>query len=150
MSLTDSPSPSTSPNRPRRPSKFIEGTAATRPDILQRTPTSNKLFFSILSEMDAIESQRRNRGTGHSHRDSNSSVESFMSGSPPTSFALPKQKEGRRSINFGRQSLDERPREEVGYAHGETDAEKLAKKLKGRLRAWTVGKERDVKPYPGT
>jgi len=39
--------------------------------------------------------------------------------------------------------LEEHKRE----AHGE---EKLASKFKGRLRALTGGKDRDVKPYPGT
>lgn len=148
MSSPLSLTPSTSPTRPRRPSRFIEGSAVTRPEILQRTPTSNELFFTILSEMDAIEGRKR----GHLHRNSSSSVASFASssGSPSTSSALPKEKEGRRSINFGRRSLDMRPREEVGYAQGETEAEKLAKKFKGRLRAWTSGKERAVKPYPGT
>lgn len=143
-----SSTPSTSPTRPLRPSRFIEGSAATRPEILRRTPTSNELFFTILSEMDAIEGRKR----GHSYRNSSSSVDSFTSSSgvPPVPSALPKEKEGRRSINFGRRSLDMRPREEVGYAHGETEAERLAKKLKVRLRAWTGGKENAVKPYPGT
>lgn len=67
---------------------------------------------------------------------------------------MPAPKEGRRSINFGRMSLDGRPsREQLGYAHGESDAERLAKKVKGqvkgRLRAWTVGKDKPM-PYPGT
>lgn len=144
-------SPSASPIRP---SKFIEGSELTRPELLARTPTSNELFFTILSEMDEFESKRK-RG---SHRGSQSSVSSTTSShshSHSASFSssptLPTQtvdrshtvKEGRRSITFGRKSLDDDKRE----AHSE---EKLASKFKGRLRALTGGKDRDVKPYPGT
>jgi hypothetical protein len=89
--------------------------------------------------MDAIEEKKHH---GHSHRGSNSSVESFSFSASPQA--------PRKSLSFARQSLDERPREVAGYAHGESDAERLAKKLKGRLRAWTVGKDREVKPYEGT
>jgi len=63
---------------------------------------------------------------------------------------MPKEKEGRRSLHFGRMSVDGRPRDVVGYAQGESETERLAKKVKGRLRAWTIGKDRDVKPYSGT
>jgi hypothetical protein len=90
---------------------------------------------------DAIERRK------HQHRDSKSSVESFASTSPsksPTAeFVLPKEKEGRRSINFGRSSLDERPKP------GEIDAEGVVRKFKGRLRALT-GASKDAKPYSGT
>jgi hypothetical protein len=146
-------SPSTSPVRP---SKFIEGSELTRPELLALTPTSNELFFTILSEMDEFESKHK-RG---SHRGSQSSVSSTTSShshshshsasftSSPTSPIQTVDrshtvKEGRRSINFGRKSLDDDKRE----AHSE---EKLASKFKGRLRALTGGKDRDVKPYSGT
>lgn len=63
-----------------------------------------------------------------------------------------KERVGRRSITFGvgrgsedvRRSLDERPRD---FAE---NVEELATKFKGRLRALTGGRERSVKPYPGT
>jgi hypothetical protein len=46
-------------------------------------------------------------------------------------------------------SVDGSPRDLARYNQGETEAT-LSKKVKGRLRAWTVGKDRDVKPYSGT
>jgi len=45
-------------------------------------------------------------------------------------------KEGTRSVTFGRRSLDERRGEE-----------KLSRKLKGRLRALTGGRESSVEHY---
>ncbi|EPE25611.1 hypothetical protein GLAREA_01523 [Glarea lozoyensis ATCC 20868] len=137
--------------RPRRSSKFIEGVEVTRPEILQQTPSSNEFLFTILSEMDAHEQQRKHRR--QSHRGSNSSFESFGSStaaSPTTDFSLPKEKEGRRSLHFGRMSVDGRSRDVTGYTQGETETETIAKKVKGRLRAWTLGRDKDVKPYSGT
>jgi hypothetical protein len=51
-------------------------------------------------------------------------------------------KEGRRSITFGRKSLnlDDRP----------MDVAEKVRVFKGRLRAFTGGRAADVKPYPGT
>ncbi|TVY84529.1 hypothetical protein LSUE1_G000618 [Lachnellula suecica] len=149
MSSPNSSSPTlvTSPTgRARRSSKFIEGSALTGPELLQRTPTSNEHFMTILAMEDAMEQQKRQ------HRGSHSSVESFASNTSPTrsptnDFSPRKEKEGRRSINFGRSSMDERPK---GLAFGEIDAEKVVKKFKGRLRALTGGNARDVKPNPGT
>jgi hypothetical protein len=135
--------------RPRRLSKFTEGSELTRPELLQRTPTSNSHFFTILSEMDAHEARRRSPTSPETHQhhrnsNSNSSVESFSSGSSPDKEREREferaAKEGRRSINFGRKSLDERPGEVGEKVRG----------FKGRLRALTAGRGGDVKPYPGT
>jgi len=96
--------------------------------------------------MDAHEAAKR--GSPHRHQNSNSSVESFASSSSPDKDRERERefergmKEGRRSINFGRKSLDEKTREvEVG--------EKI-RVFKGRLRALTGGRSADVKPYAGT
>src|SRR6187402_919449 len=150
-----SPTPSfttmTPKTRPRRESKFTEGSPLTGPDLLQQTPTSNDFFFTILSQMDEHERRRK-------HRDSNSSVESFAisnrshlsgpNGGGEHEF-VPKQ--GRRSITFGsrsadlvRRSLDDRPREHAGLE----GVEALANKVKGRLRALTNGKERERNAKP--
>jgi hypothetical protein len=157
------PSPPSPPRlriqtRPRRLSKFTEGSELTRPELLQRTPTSNSHFFHILSEMDAHEAARRSSRSpttpptqiashshSHNHRNSDSSstssVDSF--GSPDKEREFGGVKEGRRSITFGRKSLnlDDRPMMDV--------AEKV-RGFKGRLRAFTAGRAGDVKPYPGT
>jgi hypothetical protein len=146
-------SPTTSPTtRPRRASKFTEGSPLTGPDILQRSPTSNQLFNNILSEMDEFDKKRK-------HRDSNTSMESLASSSGSNSSTshpqhtsiekeLSSPKEGRRSITFGRpsrRSLEERPRVQAIDGEGH-----LGSKIKGRLRALTGGKDREVKPYEGT
>jgi hypothetical protein len=154
MAAQTSSSPSSPPRlriqtRPRRLSKFTEGSELTRPELLQRTPTSNSHFFHILSEMDAHEAARRRSPTSppsHNHRNSNSSstssVESFGSPSPDKEREFTGVKEGRRSINFGRKSLslEDRPMEIAEKVRG----------IKGRLRALTGGRNGDVKPYPGT
>jgi hypothetical protein len=120
-------SPSTSPaKRPRRPSKFIEGSPSTRPDLLSRTPTSNELFFNILSEMDDFEKKRQ-------HQSTTSSVESFSS----SNGAPSRPAEGRRSFGAARPILD----------HGE---DKKSHGLKGRLRALTSGGKEKARPYSGT
>jgi len=50
-----------------------------------------------------------------------------------------------------RRSLDERPRGELGFGLGGGNGrEALASKVKGRLRALTGERRKDVKPYPGT
>jgi hypothetical protein len=140
------------PKRARRPSKFIEGSPVTRPDLLQRTPTSDELFHTILAEMDRCEERK------HQHRGSSSSADSLTSPHSGGTHApqikrnmespspIEKPKEGRRSINFGRRSLDLTPQEE---SEG-NNKEKLTRKFKGRLRALTGGRERNVEPYPGT
>lgn len=161
-----SPGPSSPPRlrlqtgRPRRLSKFTEGSELTRPELLQRTPTSNSHFFHILSEMDAHEARKHSPTSPpnqipshphqqhrHSHRNSNSSstssVESFGRRSLDKERLGEREfgaKEGRRSITFGRKSLDERPLDISGKMKG----------FKGRLRAFTGGRVGDVKPYPGT
>ena len=161
-----SPSPSSPPRlrlqtgRPRRLSKFTEGSELTRPELLQRTPTSNSHFFHILSEMDAHEARKHSPTSPpnqipshphqqhrHSHRSSNSSstssVESFGRRSLDKERLGEREfgaKEGRRSITFGRKSLDERPLDISGKMKG----------FKVRLRAFTGGRVGDVKPYPGT
>lgn len=99
--------------------------------------------------MDEHEEKRRKRNN------SNSSVESFSSsnGSPtsPNMQTGMKETAARRSVTFGRRSgemvrrsLDERPRESG------KGREMLADKVKGRLRALTGERRKDVKPYPGT
>ncbi len=157
-----SPSPSSPPGlrlqtgRPRRLSKFTEGNELTRPELLQRTPTSNSHFFHILSEMDAHEARKRSPTSPpnqipshpqqqHSHRNSNSSSTSSVESFGRRSLDKERErefgaKEGRRSITFGRKSLDERP----------LDISGKMKVFKGRLRAFTGGLVGDVKPYPGT
>jgi len=85
--------------------------------------------------------RRRTRGS------SNSSVESFSS-----SNAVSSPKEGlRRSEDVGRSvSNSGNGRRSVdGHAR---EGEGLASKVKGRLRAFTGERRRDVKgfPYPGT
>jgi hypothetical protein len=143
-SSSSPPPPLRIQTRPRRLSKFTEGSELTRPELLQRTPTSNSFFFTILSEMDAHEARRRSPTSPHKHRNSNSSVESFAS-SPDKEREFERDaKEGRRSITFGRKSLDERPREMV------SEIGEKVRGIKGRLRALTVGKTGDVKPYAGT
>jgi hypothetical protein len=115
-----------SPPTNKRPSRFIEGSPLTRPDLLKRTPTSHEQFLSILSEMDEFEKKRK-------HRDSSASVESL--GSPTAQHApIIGKREVRRSFGSSRPSLDERSHDE----------EKLSRKFKGRLRAFTTGgKDRD-------
>ncbi|RDL37234.1 uncharacterized protein BP5553_04667 [Venustampulla echinocandica] len=132
--------------RPRGSSKFIEGSEATGPDVLLRAQTSNKLLLKILSEMDAMECKQKptGRNPGHAHRVSSSSLESFASSSSSRSknTVLPKEKDWRRGLTFGRMST-ERLREQ--YGNGEHDSETLANKVIGRLRALTGG----ARPYPG-
>jgi hypothetical protein len=94
--------------------------------------------------MDAHEAKRRSPSSPHKHRNSNSSVESFASSPDKEREYERGAKEGRRSITFGRKSLDERPREMAGEI-----GEKV-RGIKGRIRALTVGRGGDVKPYPGT
>jgi hypothetical protein len=125
----------------RRPSKFIEGSPATGTELLQRTPTSNELFFNILSEMDEFEKKRKHRG-------SSSSVDSLVSsnGSPikTESRKTFSDREGRRSTSIGRPSLDD-------VVRGAFE-DKKSSKFVGRLRAFTGGREKEEKraPYPGT
>ncbi|TVY42100.1 hypothetical protein LSUB1_G002076 [Lachnellula subtilissima] len=136
-----SPTPSPSPTRnPKRSSKFVEGSALAGPDLLQRTPTSLEHLQTILAMEDAMEKHKRQ------HRNSHSSVESLASSSsrsPISEFSMPKEKEGIRSINFGRSSMDECPKP------GDVDAEGVVRKFKGRLRALTGGSSH-VRPHPGT
>jgi hypothetical protein len=129
----------TTTERARRPSKFIEGAPATGPELLQQTPTSNELFFHILSEMDEFEKKRKHRG-------SSSSTDSLLSSNGcPVKDRRPStaEREGTRSVGLGRRSLDT-AREMIG--------EKKSHKLVGRLRALTGGREKEEKvhPYPGT
>jgi hypothetical protein len=95
------------------------------------------------------EHQRRRE---RSHRNSNSSTDSFASTASNHSSPT---RENRRSITFSkrsvevvRQSLDE-VRNGSGNGHGE---EKARGGFKGRLRALTGGRERSgsVKAYTGT
>jgi len=137
-SPTSSPSPTQSP---KRSSKFVEGSALAGPDLLQRTPTSLEHLQTILAMEDAMERVK------HQHRNSHSSVESLasssLSRSPASDFSMPKEKEGIRSINFGRSSMEERPK------IGDVDADGVVRKFKGRLRALTGGSSH-VRPHPGT
>ncbi|CAG8970649.1 hypothetical protein HYALB_00003403 [Hymenoscyphus albidus] len=129
-----------SPTRPSRLSRFVEGSEVTRPEILQRTPTSNEFLFHILSEMDAHEAQRKRNP--QSSRASNSSRESLETPVTTTKHSMPPSREGHRSVNFGRMSLDGQPGPEQ---LGESEATKLSRKMgtvKGRIRAWTVGRDR--------
>jgi hypothetical protein len=139
----------TDQSRQHRSSKFIEGNEVTGPELFEQPPGSIDLLFNILSEMDAHEAQRKHQR--NSHRGSDSSVDSFNSStavSPTTDFSMPREKEGRRNLHFGRMSVDGSQRDAARYNQGETEAT-LSKKVKGRLRAWTIGKDRDVKPYSG-
>lgn len=118
------------PKKAPLPSRFIEGSALTRPDLLQRNPSSNELLLNILSEMDAFETKRKNRA------DSHSSIESLTSNGTLPSPILGKQ-EARKSFGTSRRSLDERDR-------GHED-EKLRQKVKSRLRALTGGGREEEK-----
>ena len=147
-------------SRPRRLSKFTEGSELTRPELLNRTPTSNELFFTILSEMDRHEAAKR---MPHSHspssttssplspqrhsnqrnnRHSESSTDSFedelnfMGKDQERALFEHGVREGRRSVTWGRKSMDERPQmKDIG---GEVGVK--IKEFKGRLRALTVGR----------
>ncbi|KAK0109706.1 hypothetical protein ONS95_002385 [Cadophora gregata] len=156
-----SPTPSiatiTPKTRPRRQSRFTEGSPLTGAELAQQT-ADNDFLLTILSQMDEHEKRKQ-------RSESNASTESFTfsgrsrrntgssnGGSSPVQgdFTM-KEHVGRRSITFGRtsnedarRSLDEKPKEFVENVEG------LAIKFKGRLRALTGGKERSAKPYPGT
>jgi hypothetical protein len=142
-----SPVSSLPSGRPRRTSRFTEGTPFTLPDMQQQSSTTIEHFRSMLSEMDDYEKK-------HRHRESNSSVESFATsnGSSPRKMSAGADfapKEGNRSIIFGRgsndiirRSMDERP--------SSIDIDQKLSKFKGRLRALTGGREKDMKAYPGT
>ncbi|KAL5317554.1 hypothetical protein ACEPPN_014649 [Leptodophora sp. 'Broadleaf-Isolate-01'] len=155
-----SPTPSiatiTPKTRPRRQSRFTEGSPLTGAELAQQT-SDNDFLLTILSQMDEHEKRKQ-------RSESNASTESFTftgrsrrgtgssngGGSPVQGEFVMKERVGRRSITFGRRSddvrrsLDERPKEFSENVEG------LAMKVKGRLRALTGGKERNVKPYPGT
>ncbi|KAK2627993.1 hypothetical protein QTJ16_002639 [Diplocarpon rosae] len=150
------------PTRPRRASRFTEGPPVTGDEVAQQPPSNHDLLRSFLLQQDELEERKRKARSDSSA--SSASTESFASafrrhtsaayGGPspspgPLDGVVPEKHVGRRSIVFGRpssdgarRSLDERPRE-VG-------AESVATKFKGRLRALTGGRERSVKPYPGT
>ncbi|PBP23247.1 hypothetical protein BUE80_DR006010 [Diplocarpon rosae] len=135
---------------------------ASRLSAQTQPPSNHDLLRSFLLQQDELEERKRKARSDSSA--SSASTESFASafrrhtsaayGGPspspgPLDGVVPEKHVGRRSIVFGRpssdgarRSLDERPRE-VG-------AESVATKFKGRLRALTGGRERSVKPYPGT
>ncbi|KAL2068791.1 hypothetical protein VTL71DRAFT_15129 [Oculimacula yallundae] len=166
-----SPPPTTlpsSPSQPRRASRFTEGSPLTGAQLTQQT-SDNSFLLSILSQMDEHEASRREQNkqrsesnastesftftfTGRSRRDTGSSSGGSNGGSSNGSspvqgeFTVLKERVGRRSITFGRRSLDERPKEIEGAGVGEG----LKGIFKGRLRALTGGRERNVKPYEGT
>jgi hypothetical protein len=131
-------SPPQTQKRARRLSKFVEGSPATGAELLQQTPTSNELFLNILSEMDEFEKKRQHPG-------SSSSVDSLLlsNGRPGKDRRKSSEREERRSTGVGRPSLD---------AVREVVEEKKGKKIVGRLRALTGGREREGKGavYPGT
>lgn len=118
-------SPPTMPN-PLRPSKFIEGSPLTPPDLLRRPTALN----NILAEMDVYEQQRKHRG-------SSSSIESLDSAlSPPVMGRPEKQK------SFGRLSLGDLDRADARAEKEEKNsANTLKVKVKGRLRAFTSGSQ---------
>jgi hypothetical protein len=132
-------SPPQTQKRARRLSKFVEGSPATGAELLQQTPTSNELFLNILSEMDEFEKKRQHPG-------SSSSVDSLLllsNGSPGKDRRKSSEREERRGTGGGRPSLD---------AVREVVEEKKGKRIVGRLRALTGGREREGKGavYPGT
>jgi len=136
-------------SRPRRASRFTEGTPFTLPDMHQQSSSSIEHFRSMLSEMDDYEKK-------HRHRGSSSSIESLTPTTSPVARksstgndAAAPQKEVGRSINFTaasgegpRRSMDERP--------SLAEVEQKLIKFKGRLRALTGGRDKDIKSYPGT
>lgn len=132
-------SPAAPTRRPRRYSRFVEGSAVTGPEILQRTNTTKEHFNTVLAMEDAMAQQRRER-----------SASQTSEGSSPSHSPISESNQGpKKTSKFGRASLDERP---VGIHLGETigDAERAVKKVTGRLRAMTAGSNRNVQPYPGT
>jgi len=145
------PVPST---RVLRLSRFIEGEPLSGAELLQQPPASNEFLVNILSEMDEFEKKRKH---SHSHSNSNSSVESLSSSnSSPTTEIPAIVGNVRKSFSFARSSLDEKervwfPRPSLDERDRPQGHEKLSQKFRGRLRAWTGGREREEKvlPYPG-
>ncbi|CAL3962453.1 unnamed protein product [Diplocarpon coronariae] len=149
-----------SKTRPRRQSRFTEGVPVTGGEGAQQSSSTHDLLLSFLLQQDELEERKRKARSDSSV--SNASTDSFSfsfrrttssshGGQSPVrpDFGVPERNIGSRSIVFGRKSadmarrsLDERPRESV--------VESVATKFKGRLRALTVGRERYVKPAPGT
>lgn len=127
--------PSSNNTSPARPSKFVEGSAVTGPELLQRTNTTQEHFNTVLAMEDAMTAQRKGHRSSHSSSSSSSAATGELS-------------HGGKNFNFPRFSLDERPRAMVML---EEDADRVVEKVKGRFRSLTTsGKRRDVQPYPGT
>ena len=140
---------------PKRPSKFIEALphfdGEEDPSASTATATpANKLFYSILHEMDDYELRQRQRS--RERGSSQSSLDSLPSANGSTRIPSFLQstdhqplhtvvKEGRRSINFTRTSLDQELGSS-GSSDGENAGDKLARKFVGRLRALTGGTAR--------
>jgi len=118
-----------SPQNPLRPSKFIEGSPLTPPDLLRRPTALN----NILAEMDVYEQKRKHRG-------SSSSIESLDS-----TLRAPIVGKSEKHRSFGRLSLGEldrrdiRTEKDVRSTSTSTSTSTLRIKVKGRLRALTGG-----------
>lgn len=114
--------------------------------------------------MDAFESRQKQqiRERGGSQSSFDSLPSSNGSTKTPATLMVDRShtvKEGRRSINFTRSSMDKelagRPRAgSCSGSDGENAGDKLAKKFVGRLRALTGGRARDGElkavAYPGS
>ncbi|KAL3422061.1 hypothetical protein PVAG01_06217 [Phlyctema vagabunda] len=151
---TETASSPTKTHMAQRPSRFIEGAPLTR------TPTSNELFFNILSEMDEFEAARARKSKNSSHRGSASSADSSTEVTNTMRFHEDEKMNPRVPFDARRQrqSFDVFTSRwapvEQDVQEGIEKAAKLGQKVKGRLRALTAnsGTRDQVKmlPYPGT
>ncbi|EKD16751.1 uncharacterized protein L3040_001490 [Drepanopeziza brunnea f. sp. 'multigermtubi'] len=171
-STTPTPSIPTIPpkTRPRRESRFTEGSALTGSEVHLQSSHDNSFLLAVLQQEDELQERKRKARSDSSA--SNASTDSFSfsaarrryttpawpsnGGQSPVQpdFAVPDSLKhfGQRTIAFGvrsedalRRSLEERPREIAESVEG------IATRFKGRLRALTAGgRDRHIKPYPGT
>lgn len=129
-------------------SRFVEGDAVTGEEVVQRSRAdSNGHFYNILLEEDAHAQRRRRSSSRSTSSSSSSSIPKQRKMSSRTNSSSNAREELGRKMGLGslRRSLDS-SRPEI------KDEGKLSVKIRGRLRAWTHGHDRDVRtnPYPGT
>lgn len=152
-----SPPSTPSPTRTRRTSRFIEGEPLTYPDLLSQPSSSNEFLVTILSEMDALERKRMREKSN-----SNTSLESVSTPSSSSSTAsspIVGKPELQRSFGVARASLDDGgdggrkglgARPSLDERSRPQAEEKLSTKIKGRLRAWTGGRDGKMAAYSGS
>ncbi|TAQ85703.1 hypothetical protein B7494_g5974 [Chlorociboria aeruginascens] len=132
---------------PSRPSKFIEGSPLTGPDLWTRTPTTTEHFQRVLCEMDEMELEKQKRR----HRDSNASSTSSSASSLPSPSSAASLREpefsGRAQAATTRRSLDGEGKFAAAASVRGGGRHRLG--IKGRLRALTVGSG-SASPKAGT